>query len=149
MASRRLDLLLALCALGVAIAAYLTFVALNKNVEAFCTGVGDCHRVQSSQYSRIADIPIAVLGLGMYAALLGLTIARRFDTRLLGRPAPAIFGTWTFALALAGALYSAYLTYLELFIIDAICIWCVSSALLVTAIALVALPDIRARTALR
>lgn len=145
MSGRRLNLLLVLCVIGVGIGTYLSFVALDKNVEAFCSGVGNCHTVQNSQYAKVGGMPVAILGLGMYLVLLGLTLARRFDRRLLGREAPAIFATWTFALAFAGMLYSGYLTYLELFVIDAICIWCVGSATLVTIIALVALPDARPR----
>ena len=50
---------------------------------------------------------------------------------------------WCFALAISGVLFSGYLTYVELFVIDAICIWCVASAALVSAIALLAAPDLR------
>jgi uncharacterized membrane protein len=139
----RITVLLILCAVGVGIGAYLSYVALNKNVEAFCGGVGNCHKVQNSEYSRVGGVPVAVLGFGMYLVLFALTVARRFDARLLRRPAPSIVGTWTFAVALAGTLYSAYLTYLEVFVIRAICPWCVTSATLVTVITLVAIPDAR------
>lgn len=145
MSRRRLTLLVLLCAIGVGIAAYLSFVALDAHVQPFCSGVGNCEKVQTSEYSKVGGVPIAIFGLGMYLALLVLAVVRRFDTRLLGREAPAILATWTFALAFAGMLYSGYLTYLELFVIHAICVWCVSSATLVTAIALVALPDARPR----
>lgn len=136
-------MLIALSTIGVAIAAYLTFVALDQNVEAFCTGVGDCHRVQNSEYARVAGVPVAALGLAMYATLLVLSIARRVGLTLLGPATPRLLRAWTFALALAGMLYSTYLTYLELFVIDAICAWCVTSAVLIAAIAVVAAPDIR------
>ena len=55
----------------------------------------------------------------------------------------AALATWTFALALSGMLYSAYLTYLELLVIDAICASCVASAALLTAFFLLCLPDAR------
>ena len=142
---RRLDALIALSAFGVGIAAYLTYVALAPNVEAFCTGVGDCHRVQQSEYAHVAGIPVAILGLAMYVALLALTLARRAGVRPFGGDG-AILRTWTFALAFAGMLYSGYLTYLELVVIDAICAWCVGSAAVVTSITLLALPDARPRS---
>jgi len=140
---RRVDALTALSAVGVAIAAYLTFVAFDTNAEAFCTGVGDCRRVQDSQYARVAGVPVAALGLAMYIALLGLGLARRAGLTVLGPGTPRLLGTWTFALAFAGALYSGYLTYLEFFVIDAICEWCVTSAVIVTTIAVLAWPDLR------
>lgn len=135
----RRNLLLLLALAGVAIGGYLSWVALDEESEAFCSGVGDCHTVQSSEYADVAGIPVALLGLGMYLALTALVIGRRFGPRALrGLPQLPI---WIFALAAAGALYSAYLTYLELFVIDAICVWCVTSAGVITAIALLAAPD--------
>lgn len=134
----RLNVLLLLAVLGTAVAVYLTFVALDPNVEPFCSGVGDCHTVQSSEYAEVGPIPVAVLGLGMYLVLLGLIGARRFLA--VGRDPR--FALLTFALALSGALYSAYLTYLELFVIDAICVWCVISATIVTAIFVCSIPDL-------
>lgn len=142
----RLNVLLLLAVLGTAVAVYLTFVALDPNVEPFCSGVGDCHTVQSSEYAEVGPIPVAVLGLGMYLVLLGLIGARRFLA--VGRDPR--FALLTFALALSGALYSAYLTYLELFVIDAICVWCVISATIVTVIFVCSIPDLaKARGELR
>ena len=142
----RLDLLLALSLLGVAIGGYLSWVALDDGVEAACSGVGDCHAVQDSDYAEVAGIPVALLGLAMYGGLAVL-----FATRRLGpwraQPAaePRVLPVWCFALAISGVLFSAYLTYVELFVIDAICIWCVASAVLIAAIALLAAPDLRQR----
>ncbi len=135
----RQNLLLLLTVAGVGIAAYLSWVALDGESEAFCSGVGDCHTVQSSEYSEIAGVPIALLGLGMYIAIAALVIGRRGGPQAV-RALP-LLPIWTFALAAAGMLYSVYLTYLELFVIDAICIWCVGSAVVVTAIAVVGAPD--------
>lgn len=142
LAARRLDALLALAAAGTAIAAYLTWVAFDEGSEIACGPLGDCHTVQSSQYAEVAGVPVGVLGLAMYAGLLAV-----IGTRLRWRESPAmpvVLGPLTFALAFGGAVYSAYLTYLELFVIDAICAWCVASAVVVTAIWLLSLPDARA-----
>jgi uncharacterized membrane protein len=141
--TRRPDALLALAVLGTGVASYLSWVALNDDQEALCSGVGDCHTVQSSQYAEIGGVPIAVLGFGMYATLLGLVLARRLWRRLSAEPPPQSLASATFAVALSGALYSGYLTYLELFEIDAICEWCVTSAAIVTAIAVLCAPDLR------
>ena len=112
--------------LGALVSAYLTYIKL-AHVEAICRGVGDCEAVNSSVYSQISGIPIAVFGLAAYLAILAiLTLESRLP--LLQDYGPlAIFG-----LALTGTLYSAYLTYVELFVIHAVCPYCVSSAVLIT-----------------
>jgi uncharacterized membrane protein len=103
---------------GIAISTYLT-VAYFRPGLLTCT-VGGCETVQSSRYAEVAGVPIAVLGLGMYLALAGLCVFR------LARPeqSPEI-AIAVFAMALAGSVYAAYLTYVELAVIDAICQWCV------------------------
>lgn len=137
--SRRLDLLLALATLGVGIALYLTYVAIWEEGNAFCTGIGDCVRVQQSRYARVAGMPVAVLGFGMYGTLLAMLALRRWRPEVLPRP----LAVWTVALAAGGVIYSGYLTWLEIAIIEAICVWCVGSAAVVTVIFALALPDLR------
>ncbi|MDP6604855.1 MAG: vitamin K epoxide reductase family protein [Dehalococcoidia bacterium] len=132
--------LLALSAAGVAIAAYLSWIAIVGVDSIACGPAGDCHAVQTSEYSKVAGVPVAMLGLAMYIALLAGAVARR---QLEASPLARRFAVWTFALALGGTLYSGYLTYVELFVIDAVCAWCVASAVVVTAIFVVALPDVR------
>jgi len=127
-ADRRLRLGMCLLALaGLAVAGYLTYVHY-AGIEPICAGGGGgCERVQTSSYAELAGIPVAVLGLIGYAAILGS----------LALPGEA--GVMSGAiLALAGFGFSAYLTYLELFEIDAICQWCVASAVLMTALAILA-----------
>ncbi|MCC6190492.1 MAG: vitamin K epoxide reductase family protein [Anaerolineales bacterium] len=121
-----------LAALGVLDSAYLTWVKL-ANTRAFCSGVGDCDAVNSSVYSEVRGVPIALLGLGVYLLILGLLALER---RL---PILAEFGPLAvFGLALTGTLYSAYLTYVELFVLYAVCPYCVVSALLITGILVLA-----------
>jgi len=117
-----------LAALGVAVAGYLTWVHYGGEL-ALCTGAGGCSAVQASRFATVAGLPVALLGLLLYLALLALALYRALRLDTGGQVALlALFG-----LALAGTLYSAYLTYLELFVIGAICPWCVASAVLVTA----------------
>ena len=121
-----------LSVLGALDAGYLTYIKL-AHVEAICRGVGDCEAVNSSVFAQIGGIPVALLGLGAYLAILAL-LALEPRLAVLSDYAPlAIFG-----LALTGTLYSAYLTYVELFVIHAICPYCVTSAVLITALLILA-----------
>ncbi|HEY7031354.1 MAG TPA: vitamin K epoxide reductase family protein [Thermomicrobiales bacterium] len=121
---------LVLAVAGTGVAAYLTSVHYDDAL--LLCGVGNCETVQQSKYAEIAGIPVALLGLLMYLALaaLGLLRWRRPDVR----PAAT---TLAFAVALAGTIYAAYLTYLEIWVIDAICQWCVTSAILTLGILVV------------
>jgi uncharacterized membrane protein len=121
---RRATFVLAL--LGVAIAGYLTWVHY-AGLEPFCVGGGgSCERVQSSQWSELAGIPVAVLGLGGYLLLLASLLLPEDP----GRSAAAL-------LALVGAGFSAWLTYVELAKIDAVCQWCAASAVIMVLLAVV------------
>ncbi|MDQ7030847.1 MAG: vitamin K epoxide reductase family protein [Ardenticatenia bacterium] len=113
--------------IGLLVALYLTWLKL-ADASALCAGIGDCETVQNSAYSEIAGIPVALLGAGMYAGVLlflGIRHAAHPSWAALALGAQV-------ALVTAGLLFSAYLTYVELFVIYAICPWCVVSALLVT-----------------
>ncbi len=117
--------LVVLAGLGVLVSGYLTWVHYSGKA-ALCTGAGGCEQVLTSRFAVVAGIPVALLGLGLYLTLLGLSLWRA----LARAGAPPLVPLALFGLALAGALYSGYLTYLELFVIRAICPWCVSSAVL-------------------
>lgn len=106
---------------GIAIAGYLTYVHY-EGLSPACT-TGGCERVQASSYSEIGPIPVALLGLIGYVVIL----ASLFVPGDIGR-------ALTFMLTLTGFAFSLYLTYLELFVIDAICQWCVGSAVVMTAL---------------
>ena len=119
--------LLGVTAAGVAVAGYLTWVHY-AGVGLLCAGGGGgCGRVQGSSYATLAGVPVAVIGLGGYVAILCSLLLRGEPARLA-----------TAALALVGATFSAYLTYLELFVIEAICQWCVASAILMVCAAALA-----------
>ena len=118
---------LGLALAGIAIASYLTWVHY-ADTQAVCVGGGGgCERVQTSEYAEVAGVPVAVIGLIGYVAMLA-AIATPGESAML---AAALGG-------LVGFGFSAYLTYLELFVIDAICQWCVASAVVMTALAAIA-----------
>ena len=111
-----------LALIGLVDSIYLSYIKL-ANQTASCGLIGDCETVNNSRYSEIAGIPIAVLGAAGYLLILGLLY---LDRPSAGGPEPvrlAVFGV-----TLAGTLYSIYLTYLELFVLKAICPFCVVSA---------------------
>jgi uncharacterized membrane protein len=116
---------LGLSVLGLAVAGYLTYIHY-AGIEPVCNVAHGCVKVQTSEYAELAGIPVAVLGLAGYVAIL---VALLIDG-VYGRMAAALF-------ALVGFGFSAYLTYRELFTIDAICQWCVASAILMTGLAIV------------
>jgi uncharacterized membrane protein len=126
MRERRLRLAIALVALlGLAVAAYLTYVHYAE-LEPLCVGGGGgCEKVQSSDYAELAGVPVALLGLIGY----GLVLTSLWVRGELGRMCGAL-------LALIGFGFSVYLTWVELFEIDAICQWCVVSAVLMTTLAI-------------
>jgi uncharacterized membrane protein len=110
---------------GALISAYLTATHWSDQ-PVICAGLGSCATVQSSDYATVAGVPVALLGLVMYAALAACALlAPRNPTAALA----------AFGIALAGTLYSGYLTWVELGVLQAICLWCVGSALAVTAAA--------------
>jgi uncharacterized membrane protein len=130
-ASNRLTALsLALAAGGIAVSAYLTLVHYRDDL--LVCAVGGCHTVQKSPYAELYGVPVAILGLGMFVAMLLLGVLRRLRPEVAETTTLVIFG-----LALAGTVFTVYLTYLELFVIDAVCQWCVLTALLTWALLLV------------
>ncbi len=108
-------------------ATYLTFVHY-ADVAPICATGGGCERVQKSDYAELAGVPVAVLGLIGYISILVGSLLPGERARLA-----------TAGVALVGAGFSIYLTYLELFVIDAICQWCVASALIMSALAVLSL----------
>lgn len=113
---------------GLGVAGYLAYVE-TQAVPAVCGPVGDCNAVQSSPYARLFGLlPIGVLGAIGYLAILVAWLWGRLKSAPLTRHAPLV----VFGLALAGTLFSLYLTYLEPFVIKAVCIWCLTSAIIIT-----------------
>jgi uncharacterized membrane protein len=123
---RRLRLAaLVLAVLGIGVAGYLTYVHY-EGIRPVCGIGGDCEKVQSSEWSELAGIPVALLGLLTYVAILASLLVRREEALIAGA-----------LISLVGFGFSLYLTYRELFTIEAVCQWCVASAVLMTLLAAV------------
>ena len=113
---------------GIGIAAYLTWVHYDEGALV-CVAGGGCETVQQSSYAEIAGLPVALLGLVSYTIVLGLIV---WDTPY------ARLGAAT--LAFVGLAFSVYLLVLQLFVIDAVCVWCLANDVLIApALALTAL----------
>lgn len=118
---------------GAGVAGYLAYIE-TQGALAICGPVGDCNAVQHSPYARLFGIlPIGVLGVIGYLAILAAWVVRRTgQARWAKLAALAIFG-----MTLGGTLFSLYLTYLEPFVIQAVCIWCITSAVIMTLLLLI------------
>jgi uncharacterized membrane protein len=122
--------------LGLGVAAYLTYVEVTT-ADAVCGPIGDCNTVQNSPYAKAFGVlPIGILGAAGYIAILLAWVLKRYGSGQLANLVPlGLFG-----MSLFGTLYSVYLTYLELFVIEAVCMWCLSSAVIITLLMLFSLP---------
>ena len=113
--------LIVLAVIGLGVASYLTYVHYS-GIKPACTAGESCTKVQTSVYSELAGVPVALIGLLGYIAILGsLLLPESESTRLA-----------TMAFTLIGFGFGAYLTYRELFSIHAVCEWCASSAGIMT-----------------
>ena len=125
-----------LSVIGLGVAIYLTYVETTQAM-AICGPVGDCNTVQNSPYAKLFGfLPVGLLGALGYIAILAAWAWRHFRTdRLAAMAGPALFG-----MGLFGTVFSIFLTYLELFVIHAVCIWCLSSAVIMALLMLLTLP---------
>jgi len=122
-----LVILLALAGIGAS--GYLTYTYWFEESVA-CAGLSSCSIVAESKYSHMGPIPVAFFGVLGYVAILAMAAFwLRVGDRWGYWP---LLGIW--GMALGGVAYSAYLTYLEIFVIEAACIWCVSSAVIMVGI---------------
>jgi uncharacterized membrane protein len=123
---------------GVFLSIYLTLYKLGYIGELQCA-VGSCETVNTSRWATFLGLPVAAWGLGFYVATLGLVLLgvqeRYADSRAVSLALVGLTG-W-------GVLFSGWLTYLELFVINAICMWCVISAIMVAIMFVISLADLR------
>jgi len=113
--------MIVLVAIGLGVASYLTYVHYS-GIKPICSAGGSCLEVQTSIYSKLAGVPVALIGLIGYVVIMASLLAPENETTR--------FATSTFTVV--GFGFSAYLTYRELFSIHAICEWCASSAVIMT-----------------
>ena len=132
-----------LALVGWFIALYLGLHALGIGGELKC-GTGGCDTVQTSRWAVLLGIPVAFYGVMGYAAILAVALVG-LQPAWLGRRGPT---TTLAALATGGFVFTLWLTYVELFVIHAICRWCVGSAVISTAIWLVTLASLRRKDGL-
>ena len=108
--------------LGAAIAAYLTYVHY-ADVSPICSS-GGCEQVQTSSYAKLAGVPVALLGLLAYLAILGTTAVRGVAASFAG-----------VLLAVVGAAFSGYLLWAQLGPIGALCQWCIGNDVVISVVA--------------
>jgi uncharacterized membrane protein len=115
-----------LATFGLGVATYIAIADSGGGSPVCVAGGHGCRTVAESSYSHLAGVNIAIFGIAGYVVLLACALLRGDWPRMGG-----------FAISLVGFGYSLYLTYLELFTIDAVCQWCVASAVLMTLLFLV------------
>ena len=128
----------ALALAGIFISLYLTLYKIGVIGELSCS-IGSCETVNTSKWSRFLGLPVAAWGQLFYLDVFAVALVgtmQRFEFE------PAISYVLVGEAAI-GVLFSAWLTYLELGVIHAICIWCVTSAVIVTAILVTAIADLK------
>ncbi len=114
--------LIVLAAIGLCLASYLTYLHYSGTTPPCSIKGNPCSQVQKSRYSELLGVPVALIGLIGYIAILGSLLAPESEKARLV----------TVTLTVGGFGFSAYLTYRELFTLHKICEWCVSSAVLMT-----------------
>ncbi|MGQ0713870.1 MAG: vitamin K epoxide reductase family protein [Gemmatimonadaceae bacterium] len=123
---------------GILIALYLTLYKLGVIGSLTCT-IGSCETVNTSRWSTFVGLPVAAWGLAAYVSLFALSLAGTHERYVASREI-----SWLLvAISGWGVLFSGWLTYLELFVIHAICIWCVASAVVIVAIFVASVVDLR------
>ena len=123
---------------GILIALYLTLYKLGIIGELSCT-LGSCETVNTSKWATFLGLPVAAWGLAAYVALFALAMAGTGE-RYAGSQTISLL---LVAISAWSVVFSAWLTYLELFVIHAICIWCVTSAVLLVVILVVSVVDLK------
>lgn len=126
MDKRLYRLSLALATVGLLVSIYMTIYKISSN-DALCLGSGDCSTVNASRYSEVYGVPVAVVGIVGYLAIL---LAHGLESRhiFFQRNAPLLI----FGMALTGFLFTVYLIYVELALLKAVCPFCLVSQIAMT-----------------
>ena len=112
--------------LGIFVSIYMTIFKLTEN-QKMCLGNGGCSVVNSSSYSEVSGIPVALIGVGGYLVILALLLFEKRTNFLILNGTMVVFG-----LSLVGFLFTLYLIYVELALIHALCPFCVTSQITMT-----------------
>lgn len=118
-----------LAIIGLADSIYLTAIKVTNTAALCLPGLGDCETVNTSRFSEIFGVPIALLGALAYAVILLVLFLEQKNPFFAANGGLLLFG-----ISLVGVLYSAYLTYVEIAVIRAICPYCVVSAVVLLGI---------------
>jgi len=129
----------ALALAGIFLALYLTLYKMGIIGHLAC-GLGSCERVNTSRWATFMGLPVAAWGVGFYVVTFGVAVWGTSASWIERREPAVVLATLT----TVGLLFSAWLTYLEVYVIGAICRFCVGSALLVVALWVISLVDLRA-----
>jgi uncharacterized membrane protein len=124
--------------IGIFLATYLTLYKLGY-IEALACGTGSCEVVQASRWSKLLGQPVALWGVGFYLAMFALSVAGSFGQLEESRP----IGIALAVMSGGGVLFSAYLTFVEVAWLHAICRYCVVSACLVVVLFTLSALDLR------
>ena len=128
----------ALALAGIFLAVYLLLYKLGMIGELSCS-VGSCEKVNTSKWATFLGLPVAAWGVGWYIVMFVLAVVSTWETYA---ESPAV-SMLLLGVAGTGLIFSTYLTYLELFVIHAICIWCITSACIVAIMFVVSVLDLR------
>ncbi len=118
--------------MGLLVSIYMTIYKLTAN-DAMCLGSGDCSTVNASRYSEIYGIPVALFGVAGFLAILAVHFMENRDSRFFQEQGTLM----VFGMGLFGFVFSLYLTYLEFYVIHAVCPFCVASAVAITIVFIV------------
>ena len=115
-----------LAILGILVSVYMTIFKLTEN-QKMCLGNGGCSVVNSSSYSEVSGIPVALIGVGGYLVILAILLIENRIRFFKQNGTLIVFG-----LSLVGLLFTLYLIYVELALIHALCPFCVTSQITMT-----------------
>ena len=132
MDKRLAQLTIALIVVGLLVSIYMTVFKITSN-EKMCVGSKDCSVVNASRYSEVNGVPVAVIGMGGYAALLAIRWLERSPGFFKQNGSMIFFG-----ISLIGFLFTAYLIFVEVALIKAYCPFCITSQISMTAIFILA-----------
>ena len=126
-----------LCGLGIVVSGYLAYKRMAGGSLA-CTRWAQCDVVNNSLYSKFLGIPVSLIGLVAYLVLLALAVAAlRTDGRVQRQML-----LLSLLFSIGGVGFSVYLTYIEIYVIEALCSWCVASAIIITLLAIVGVVNV-------